>query len=237
VRNHYLADELELHPYTISLFAEILIETASYSFSEDDQKLFERFDKILSSTNSWNLHGSYLTKNLPRAYIERRDSKGLTNLLRYCFGFFTRIQKPIAFFDVEYQPWQEVTYNVEDYRLKEFVDDFTENIVLVSGLMAIRVTENVVKEIHHIDPFKFSSSSVYSIELSEQTSFSGEWETSIIRFISKGLLHLKVEQILVVINEYIGSPIEIFRRIAFHIIKEKFAVLKEVFFNFINQKN
>jgi|GEM_PF-4033906 len=235
IREDYLAGKVELNPYTITIFAEILIELQTYSFTENDGKFFEKFGTINVGNSNWNLHGTYLSDQLPRAYLTRRDKNGLKNLLGYCFGFSVYSRGEADFFGLGLQPVNEILYLVEDYRLKEFVDNFGNEILLLLGGEAIEVAEGAVKAIHKIDSFKFSSSAIPSIEPSDQSSYSEEWETAVIRFITTGINLLPDGEVRSMASRYLGTPIDIFQRIAFHIMREKFTVMRDVFFKYADE--
>jgi hypothetical protein len=230
----YLASKFELHHYTLTTFAEILIELESYSFSEVDKKVFEKFGSANRNVD-WNLHDVTLVEKLPNIYIERKDKDSIKSLLNYCFGFNVYYHNDaVLISDLGFAPFPQINYFLKGYHIKLFVDTFNKGIISVLGIEGIRQVEGIIKEICKIDSFKFSSSAIPSIETTDQSRYSHEWERSVIDFIVNGIAELSPQETYAIISEYIHSEVEIIRRISYHFIREQYDTFKNIFFDFID---
>ncbi len=229
----YLDGKFDLHPYTIASFSEILVNLDSYSFSERDKKVFEKF----ASTNpnsGVSIHESKLTEDLPNFYLIKNDKIGITNLLGYCFGYYVRYSDVQELTDSGFRPYPQIRHTLRNHYLRTFVERYSTKINLLLEIEGIHHLEQVIREIHKMDSFKFSSTAIPSIEPSSQTSQIHEWEDNILKFILNGVSRLSIEDTRSLIAGYLTSHIEIFRRIAFHLLREKFEVFKDMFFEFIS---
>lgn len=198
----YLENKFDLHPYTITILAEILIELDTYAFSAIDKKVFEKFVSTNPNT-SWNLHESYLTEQLPQVYITRGEKEGLKHLLTYSFGFNVFYPDSEGLSKLGFAPYPQIRYFLDDYHLRTFVDKYSKDIFSILGIEGIHHAVDVIKKTAEIDSFKFSSSAIPSVELSDQSRYANNWESNIVRFVVNGLMQFQNEEVLSLISDYL----------------------------------
>jgi hypothetical protein len=130
---------------------------------------------------------------------------------------------------------------IEEYHLKEFIEENTPAIAELCGLEAAEVAINKIKYLVKHDYSDFNNKfSIYTIEDKTESHTKEDYEYQIVRFTRNMLLLLDIDKTRGKIEQLLTEKSPIFNRIAIYIINKNYQKLNDIFWginrNFINEE-
>ena len=130
---------------------------------------------------------------------------------------------------------------IEEYHLKEFIEENTPAIAELCGLEAAEVAINKIKYLVKHDYSDFNNKfSIYTIEDKAESPTKEDYEYQIVRFTRNMLLLLDIDKTRGKIEQLLTEKPPIFNRIAIYIINKNYQKLNDIFWginrNFINEE-
>ena len=229
----YVKGEIEFHHYTVTNLTQVMINLDNFSFGADEKKFFQVYSKNEHS-QSWTLVHHELSENLVEKMIKSGDKEGLLNLLDYLFGFATYEEQSISIFDGKTgEPYIQRRPYVEKFYLNELSRKYGQQIVQLLGMDALKVVIGKLTDLDKLGVHSITYQGLASIEDSSQTTYSFDWEDSLIYFIRDNTPLLNPGQFDQFIDDLLYSKVEILQRLAVHFIRENFSIFSAKWWSFI----
>lgn len=234
IQKEYVSSSLALNPYTINDISDLIIELEDHSFDETDSLFFEKF--TVSGTNgAWLFFAHDLSKKLPQKLIDKKDKKGAIAFLKYFFGIHFFKEEGFMWEDLEVEGNTRAVPLMESILYKDFIENYAAPLSKLLGLENLRVVADKLRQLQETNSFELSTTSLPSIEVSEQTHMMSEWPHHFVDYIVAAAGSLTTDELKEITQEFLYSDIQVLQRIGFHLVRVNFGQLKDVFWEFIEK--
>lgn len=234
IQTDYVASTIELSPYTINDISNLVVELDDHSFDEKDSLFFEKFT-ISTANGAWLFFADDLSKHTPQKLIDKGDKKGASEFLKYFFGIHYFKEEGIMWEDLEIEGNTRAIPLMETHMYRDFTDKYADALTKFIGLENLRIVSEKLNQLQETNSFELSSSSLPSIEISDQTHMMSEWPHHFVDYIVEAAKSLSVGELKEITQEFLYSRTQILQRIGFHLIRLNFEHLKDVFFEYIEK--
>ena len=117
------------------------------------------------------------------------------------------------------------------YELQRILSDFKPRLIPVLGIELLDLGIQKITDVITLDKSSFNNISIPAIEDHEQTSFPDKYGCQLVYLVRDTLENLDSKYIVEPLKKLLAKDHPIFQRIAFHIIRVKYAELKELFWS------
>lgn len=117
------------------------------------------------------------------------------------------------------------------YELQRILSDFKPRLIPVLGIELFDLGIQKITDVIALDKSSFNNISIPAIEDHEQTSFPDKYDCQLVYLVRDTLENLDSKYIIEPLKKLLAKDHPIFQRIAFHIIRVKYAELKELFWS------
>lgn len=235
IMTQYINDNLELHPNIVYDLLQIIIKVECLSFSGNSKAFFEKYNAKTQGFG-WNLVHSSMTKELAEKLVDNKDVDGLMNLMDYFFGFTTVEEPSISFFAEETGPYLRVNPNVEDHHIRELLTRHGKQIVEILGPGVIKLAMEQLRNLVTIGAHALSDGSPASIEPTDQSGYTSDWEVILVYFIRDYASQLETAALSGLIDEMLDSNVQILQRLGIHLIRVHFDQFHDKWWQFMQKE-
>jgi len=148
---------------------------------------------------------------LPRLIAET-DREKILAVLRIILDYSHR----------SYEKDKTIESIMDEFWLKDALDKTKDGIQKLCGAEAADIGIEIIKRLHNLDESEFNIVWVPSIEMSSQISFAERYDYQLVSFVRDMLIGSGFASISKTIQELKDSPIPVLRRMAFHVIAERY---------------
>lgn len=115
------------------------------------------------------------------------------------------------------------------YEFQRILSDFKNKIIPLLSIDLLNLVVKKIKEIIELDRTTFNNITIPTIEDHEQTSFPDKYDCQLVYLLRDTLERLDTNDIIDTLKELIDADHPIFKRIAIHTIRVRYAELHELF--------
>jgi len=120
---------------------------------------------------------------------------------------------------------------IDSYYLKELLENNKKGISEICAVDAAIVAITKIREILNEDNSQFNYIWIPAIEDHEQTSFPDRYEYQLVHFVRDMLEAADPQQIVHIVEDMLGDEHDIFKRLAYHLIKHHYDTLSNLFWS------
>lgn len=124
-----------------------------------------------------------------------------------------------------------VTSIIDEYWFSETLNKNKDGIYRVCGIDAAHVGIKIIQELYDLDEAEFNIVWVPSIEMSSQTMFEEKYDYQLVSFVRDIILKDNSNAVQSVVKTLLSSEIPVLRRIAYHVIDERYEEFSPILWN------
>ncbi len=125
--------------------------------------------------------------------------------------------------------FEKVQSIFEPYELQKLLSDYKDKLISVLRLELLNLGIEKINEVFQLDETTFNIIRIPAIENHEQTSFPDKYECQLVYLVRDTLEALESNEVRKILKELLANEHPIFKRIAIHTIRVRYAEFKELF--------
>lgn len=227
----YINDKIELHPYSIADISKALINMNTVGFGKLEHDFFQKVSS--GDTNATLFYGLTITEDLPGKLLAQKDKDSLLHFLNYVFGFTTYEVPGFSFFDLPVTPSTGIKPNLDTMQIRAMMERSGKAFMEFIGKELIEIVTSSIKRVESIENRQNCAFPLASIEDTDQTQYSDDWDHILTRTLRDYASLLSPEVLSGFIDEWLYSEHKVLQRLAVHLIRKNFDTQQKNWWKFI----
>lgn len=117
------------------------------------------------------------------------------------------------------------------YEFQRILSDFKDKLIPILGIDLLNISLQKIINVTELDKSSFNNISIPAVENHEQTSFPDKYDCQLVYLVRDTLDKLDSKDIIEILKELLTKDHPIFRRIAIHTIRVRYAEFKDLFWD------